>query len=821
MTFDPDLYLQQKQTSQEFNPDEYLSSKKSLLEKAKDFGLEALDTANEVIMRAGPNQLKNAYAGMIGQRPPIVNDDGSINTQEIADVVLGNNAPSLADIANKAGVPSFDINWAGPTENMKDFGTTPRLSEQETAELRKVPTGYNTNDVLGFLGDMALGDKSVNNLIKIGKAAPVLVKRTDDVIPNKISSSSQAYASQSQSGSASAQSSAKAGATIEGGGAEANFGGQLFEKKAPQTLDELREWKPAQEQGNLLGKKRLAEIEQIVPDLETKPLKYHYDMMENPKSMKDLKLTFENLPTDDAKKIAAYNQSIVDESGKKTLETIKSISGSEPVSLVQAGDDFIEAAGTKYNETKGALGPVFKELKQNAKPLSNEQTLQLAQKISAETNIGKLLEVDPKTFKLSLGKNSPKTGISPEEYGHLQGVVDDLNGGLTWEEIQKTRETLRKVVDPSNSKNFEELQKVRGIFLDEMEKMAEGLAPNVRDTFKAFAINERNREIVENVIGGKIEDFNKLYRANPERVAQKVFSNPNNAKIVAEYVGPEVMDKLVQAKIADGVSKAFDSAKGFNPVALRNWLSTNRNFMNNYAGQEVTERLSALADYGFYGKRFLDEVNPSGTAASLLAAIEPKGFFGKVRAQGIKGAVVSETAGRVEAKLNQKQAVKALSQALGEQAPTVKKSYDFSKLKQIKESLPSKAEAARVSGNAAVGYGMAKEGARVAEDKSDYQAKWILNGIKKLQGAGVYADLEKIKGDPQIKDLLIRAGNAQNEEQLKRISEQIRNTEAFKKAPKGGPKTSNKYPMTLRQNGFKVTVKNDQDYYEAKSEGWA
>jgi hypothetical protein len=102
------------------------------------------------------------------------------------------------------------------------------------------------------------------------------------------------------------------------------------------------------------------------------------------------------------------------------------------------------------------------------------------------------------------------------------------------------------------------------------------------------------------------------------------------------------------------------------------------------------------------------------------------------------------------------------------------------------------------------------------------QQKWIDNGIKKLDRLGeIPTSLNDIKNDSKIKELLLKASNAQNDEQLKKISEQIRNTEAFKKAPKGGPKTSNKYPMTLRQNGFKVTVKNDQDFYEAKSEGWA
>jgi hypothetical protein len=98
--------------------------------------------------------------------------------------------------------------------------------------------------------------------------------------------------------------------------------------------------------------------------------------------------------------------------------------------------------------------------------------------------------------------------------------------------------------------------------------------------------------------------------------------------------------------------------------------------------------------------------------------------------------------------------------------------------------------------------------------------KWIDNGIKKIGQVGV--DLSQVKNDPEIAKLLLRANELpENSPKLKDVIEQIRNTEAFKKAPKGGPQTSNKYPMSLEKNGHEVTVSNDKDYYEAKSEGWA
>src|SRR5690606_15998892 len=97
----------------------------------------------------------------------------------------------------------------------------------------------------------------------------------------------------------------------------------------------------------------------------------------------------------------------------------------------------------------------------------------------------------------------------------------------------------------------------------------------------------------------------------------KIFSNPNSVEIVTNYVGPEKVKEMVASYLNTGLAKSFDSATGFNPTAARSWLKTKKNadFLSRYAPEQA-ERIRALADYGWYGKRFLDEVNPSGTAAS-------------------------------------------------------------------------------------------------------------------------------------------------------------------------------------------------------------
>lgn len=459
---------------------------------------------------------------------------------------------------------------------------------------------------------------------------------------------------------------------ISGGGIEAEQSGQLFEFKAPQTLDELRNWKPEPGTGELLGKTRLKEIEQVIPDLKVKPLNYHYEMMENPKAMKELKLTFENLPTKDAKQIAAYNQSMLKESEEQVKNIAQKISIEPPKSLNDAGESLMLKVRTKYNDTKEMLSPVFEDMKKTGINLTDKNTKDLIRNIGEETKIGGLIEevAEPITqngqivgqkIKIKLAPNAPRTGLSSNEYKAISEVVEDLNNGASFQEVQRMREFLRKTIDPTNPSASEEIQKVRKVLLNSLESMT---PLQVQPTMKQYAINERALDSVEQIIGGKIETLDKMFAANPEKVINKVFSNPNYKKIVEDYVGKEAIDEMVSSYVNAGVSNSFDSATGFNPVKMKQWLKTNSNFVNSNVNPEISQKLQAAADYGYYAKRFLDEVNPSGTAASLKAMIEPKGLINKLKQGQFTGAITGAAAEKIGGAFEQRQALSKLDEIL-------------------------------------------------------------------------------------------------------------------------------------------------------------
>lgn len=527
--------------------------------------------------------------------------------------------------------------------------------------------------------------------------------------------------------------------------------GTAFRFKAPKSLDELRQWKPSAESGQMPGRQRLQQIVETVPDIETKPLKYHFDMMDNPKSMKELKLRFENLPTSDAKKIAQYNKQIVDESTSKIQSTILDFVGNEPKRLSDAGTDFISTVKDKYHSEKDILGPIFEEVQKRSPKLNKTDSHDLILALGEQSHIGKLLDQSQETGRFYLKPNAPRTGLSDAEHKVLGRVIDDLNDGMTFSEIQKTREFLRKAIDPSHPAASAEIGKVRSIMLGQLESMAHKIDPKIGETFKAYAINERSRESIERIIGGRIETFDAMYAANPEKVVQKIFSNPNHTEIVSKYIGYKKMKEMIGSYIQNGIDKATDSAKGFSPEKFKSWLKRNESLIKGNVPSDTIDRLSALSDYGYYGKRFLDEVNPSGTAASLQAMLEPTEFLQRVRSKGLVEASVGEITGKLS---DAKKSFSAKS--------------ELNKLLSPEKSVVPKNNRLLTIDNAGK-FGKAATLPKVMlrEEEKKGPDKWAQNGFKRLQSfADSQNDLELSyvlnqldKDNKQIKTLLISASD--------------------------------------------------------------
>lgn len=593
----------------------------------------------------------------------------------------------------------------------------------------------------------------------IGKGIETLARPAE--IPGKLRAAfgrGEASGTQSQAARASAQGSASSQASASAAGSEAEQGGQMFSYRAPKNLDELNQWEPATKR-ELPQRARLQEIEAAVPDLQTKPLKYHYAMFDNPKAMKDLKLQFENLPTASAKKIADYNQQIVNESGDKVRDLVRVLADGEPKSLGDAGESFLTVVRDKNDAINERLGPAFDAFKAESRALSADEAKEVVNTISGKSKIGHL--IDKKDGKFFLNKNTPRTGVSDDEYRAIRRVVMDLNDGMTFQELQRTREFLRKQIDPMNPGATPEIARVRRIMLSALEDMAGRRDVGVGEVFKEYAKNQQALETIEKIVGGNVENLNAIYAANPDRVVQKIFANPNYAAAVREYVGPQTMNDMTAAYIDSGIRGAFDSANGFNPVKLRQWIKSNQTFLKNYVDPRVSERLSALADYGYFGKRFLDEVNPSGTAASLKAMLEPGSFWQKIKTGDVKSAVLSQAEQKVTAAAKQRQAQRIANEMLGEVAP--------------RSPTVAEAEIRQMVRPESLGQIGTRAAAAAISAPQKGPERWMADGARNLQSIGIPAEtVEKLRQSKQGQALLIRAqGIGPNSKAMQSILKQI------------------------------------------------
>ena len=658
--FDPDKYLQEKvkvpQNSIPFDPDKYLQEK-NLAPLNQSFGEKIQDAISELSKgptRAPGELFQNGSfeRGLVGGLNKIDEFTGAPIRKKLTEVISGktlDHAPSGSEQAAMMGVP---------TQSFKErYGVPSYLGGDVT------PSGVAGIGLEVLQDPLLIG----SGLVKGVKALRPLVGGVGEELKSSAGLLSKQGVTGIQDAEAMARSegAAKSSASFSGGDSTIENSGQLLSIKQPKTLEDLRNWEPKSGVGEMQSSKRLGQIEVDLPDLQTKPLPYHYEMLSNPKKMKELKLQFENLPNKDAQKIAIYNKSIVDEAAEKATKEIRNISGSEPMKIADAGHDFIDTVKNKYNTEKSTLGPMFQKFKETSQPLSKNQALDMQIAIGENSKIGSLMKVNHESGAIEFMPNSPKTGLSPQEYNTIKDVLGDFNGKLSFKDIQNIREHMRKTIDYANPHATEEIGKVRSILLDQLENMASASNPEMRETFKQYAVNERMRESIEKVIGGKVESMDTMFSANPDNVVKKIFSNPNHADLVKQYIGPEKFNGMVQSYINKGLESSIDSVRGFEPSKLRNFLNKNQVFLERYVRPEISKRLTAAADYGYMGKRFLDEVNPSGTAASLIAALEPGNFAQKITSKGLVGAITSEATGLVNSKIKQKQAIDAFNEAMG------------------------------------------------------------------------------------------------------------------------------------------------------------
>lgn len=365
---------------------------------------------------------------------------------------------------------------------------------------------------------------------------------------------------------------------------------------------------------------RLREIEQILPDLKIKPTHIHYNMLKDKQSYDVMRVRLKELPGKERQALDAYDQSMKAE----IMSKIDQMIGPERQGATDAGIKLMNDVHNMHKAQRKQIGPLFQEIQ--ATPIPERQHVEgllhkLAQEVTGFDRAVDTSKYVGETGKVAMRPFSSKMGLSRKAYGEIEQVVNDLNSGqLSFKDMQAVREYLRKEIDPTKPGATADLQGIRKAMLDHMEELVQTRNPDlrVRETFKAWAKNERMLESFEDMLGGKMESMDALYRANPDRVLNNIFANPNTVETARGLLGPERFQALAGDYLNSLRESATDSAK--NQMSMANFaslLKRKRGVIESTFGKEGFQRLSALADLG---KIIPDmpPINPSGTGKTSI-----------------------------------------------------------------------------------------------------------------------------------------------------------------------------------------------------------
>jgi hypothetical protein len=368
----------------------------------------------------------------------------------------------------------------------------------------------------------------------------------------------------------------------------------------------------------------LTDIVDRNPDL-VKPLPNFHDKMLSSKADYEELRNLAESPTAAGKDIRDYEQVMKTSTQNKLSDFVTQKAGRPALDKMEAGDQLMNAVLDKYNQNKEGLAPIFERFQNLSLP--KEEVAPAVRKaiVGDIPKLNKYLSIDEDSGNLTLKPFTPKMGISPQSHGVMKNVVDALNSkSVSFEDLQNIREYMRQSLDPVNPKATKVVEDARKSLLNYMDTLvstksaaagpSQAGAPDVRGTFKQYAQNEKSLDQVERIIGGKLENFDQLLTARPEKVLDRIFSSPTNIKIVRQVIGDEKAASLSADYLNNLMERS--SKKGIlSSQGLSALINKNKYSLQEAMGKDDFQRVSDLVDY----MRLVPDAaspNPSGTARS-------------------------------------------------------------------------------------------------------------------------------------------------------------------------------------------------------------
>ena len=273
----------------------------------------------------------------------------------------------------------------------------------------------------------------------------------------------------------------------------------------------------------------------------------------------------------------------------------------------------------QYQAEQEALKPVFQQLKDVTSDSGVDHLPGvLAGMQKAVPGVNKMYDVVDGV--VTARPYNTSWGLDKSTYNAVKQAIEGLQeGGGGFEELSNVRSELSQNIDPlSQGRGPGQIRALKASMMDYIQNYAQKTVPDaaVRDTFKRWAINEQNREVIEKAFGASVgtPQFGAISKVKPEKILGNIFKDSATVDAAKKILPNESFNELLASHLAElknSVTKdGVWSSNKFGTLLTKNQYSLGRAFSDNPKALQYINSATTLARL----TADAPPVNPSGSA---------------------------------------------------------------------------------------------------------------------------------------------------------------------------------------------------------------
>lgn len=371
-----------------------------------------------------------------------------------------------------------------------------------------------------------------------------------------------------------------------------------------------------------------------LPDLEFPPIPQQVEALNSKGDLDDFRIGFREGDSSAARTVQNLEGVQKAELVDKTEKTIASLSPDvvPTPDAVQGGARAIDAFTEQYQAEKGALVPMFKVLdKVNLGPLRADIVPLMETLANKIPSVARMFEFGEDGIIKEVAPFDPKWGLSRAAYNSVKSVFESLESGAeeptSFQDLLNLRGNMDEHVNIlAKDQGPSQIRELKAAFMDYLQNLADDHIPdvNLRETFKRYAVNEQNRQMIERAFGASVgaRDLYFMPKNATEDILGKIFRDSSTVKAAKRILSPQKFDELLASHLAV-VKNGFTKNGVFSSNNFLNYLRRHSAEM----GEAFSHRpdiLNRLKNLMTVSTIIPDSasVNPSGSAKTFMGLLK-------------------------------------------------------------------------------------------------------------------------------------------------------------------------------------------------------